>query len=101
LASSSIPKEVLERRYIWNPAQNFLFCSNGHTVFTEEGEIMRPVIHALDIEEDEEDIEEDEDDIEEEEDEDIEEEEEEDEEEEDFEDEEVILLHCYPAVSYR
>jgi len=92
-----------------NTAKNFLFCSNGHTGFAEEGEIVRPKIHSLDVEEDEEDIEEEEEDIEEEEDEeeDIEEEEEEDEEEEDeeededFEDEEVILLYCCPAVSDR
>lgn len=84
-----------------NPAKNFQFCFNGHTGFAEEGEIVRPKIHSL-VEEDEEDIEED---IEEEEDEeeDIEEEEEEDEEEEDedLEDEEVIFLHCCPAVSDR
>jgi hypothetical protein len=91
-----------------NPAKNFLFCSNDHTGFAEEGEIVRTKIHSLDDEEDEEDIEEEEEDIEEEEEdteeeedeeeEDIEEEEEEDE---DLEDEEVILLQCCLAVSDR
>lgn len=103
MAPSPFQKKCLKEGMYGSPAKNFLFCSNGHTGFTEEGEIVRPKIHALDVEEDEEDIEEEEEDIEEEEDEeeDIEEEEEEDEEEEDedFEDEEVILLHCCPAVS--
>jgi hypothetical protein len=92
-----------------NPANNFLFCSNGHGGFAEEGEIVGPKIRSLVVEEDEEDIEEEEEDIEEEEDEDEEEdieeeedeEEEDEEEDEDLEDEEVILLHCCPAVSDR
>jgi len=94
-----------------NPAKNFLFCSNGLTGFTEEGEIVGPKIRSLVVEEDEEDIEEEEEDIEEEEEEDEEEdieeeedeeeEEEDEEEDEDLEDEEVILLHCCPAVSDR
>jgi hypothetical protein len=109
MAPSSYQKKCSDEGTYDSPAKNFLFCSNGHTGFAEEGEIVRPEVHSLDLGEDEEDIEEEEEDIEVEEDEeeDIDEEEEEmeeeeevedeEEEDEDLEDEEVILLHCCPA----
>lgn len=73
--------------------QKFLLCSCVYTNFTEEGEIVRPKMHAAEIE-DEVDAEEEEEDIEDEE----ENEEEEEEEEEDLEDEQVIMLNCHCAV---